>query len=257
MATERPGLGTPEVVDFHNGVHAILGMETVEGVHAANVGVITTPRAIVFVNSGQTEAQAGFVWNYAQGRAPSREMFYLVLTHHHLDHCFAASFFDERHALIYAHKAFSECMAEMRKHLAANDYQEMLCAFLRVDAEKCRRHVGAVHPVAPHRHVGEEVSLAVNGEEVRVLHLPGHARCELVVYHPRTKTLFAGDAVNEKAGPVTMFGDAKDWRRWVGGLERLRRLEIERIVPGHGNVCGPAVIDGHIAALEKRIAAAG
>ncbi|MBM3307574.1 MAG: MBL fold metallo-hydrolase [Candidatus Eisenbacteria bacterium] len=257
MATDRPGLGNPEVVDFQNGVHAVLGMETVDGVHAANVGVITTPRTIVFVNSGQTEAQADFVWSLAQSRAPAREMLYLVLTHHHLDHCFAASFFDERHALIYAHRSFLECMAEMRKHLGAADYQEMLCAFLKIDADRCRRIVGPVHPVTPHRHVGEEVSLAINGEEVQILHLPGHARCELVVYHPRTRTLFAGDAVNEKAGPVTLFGDSKDWRRWVIGLERLRKLEIERIVPGHGKVCGPGVLDAHIETLEKRIAAAG
>jgi cyclase len=253
---ERPGLGNPEVVDFKNGVHAVLGMETIEGVHAANVGIITTPRAVVFVNSGQTEAQANFVWSLAQSKAPAREMFYLILTHHHLDHCFAASFFDERNALIYAHKSFSECMAEMRKHLAATDYQHMLCAFLKIDEERCRRVVGSVHPVTPHRHVGEEVSLAVNGEEIHVMHLPGHTRCELVVYHPRTKTLFAGDAINGKAGPVTMFGDAKEWRRWVSGLEKLKKLEIEKIVPGHGDICGPEIIDSHIEAIEKRIAGA-
>lgn len=257
MATTPNGLGDPEVLDFQNGVHAVVGMETVEGVHAANVGIITTPRAIVFVNSGQTEAQANFVWSHAQGRAPSREMFYLVLTHHHLDHCFAASFFDDRHALIYAHRSFPECMAEMRKHLGATDYQEMLCAFLKIDAERCRRVVGSVHPVMPHRQVGEEISLAVNGEMVQVIHLPGHARCELVVYHPRTRTLFAGDAVNERAGPVTLFGDMRDWRRWIIGLERLRKLEIERVVPGHGKVCGPEIIEAHIEALGKRIAAAG
>jgi cyclase len=147
-------------------------------------------------------------------------------------------------------------MAEMRKHLGASDYQSMLEAFLNVDADTCRRHVGHVHPVAPHRHVGDEVSLAINGEEVAILHVPGHAPSELVVYHPRTKTLYAGDAINEKGGPVTMFGDARDWRKWVTGLEKLQKLEIERIVPGHGDVCGPEIIDEHIEALEGKIAEA-
>jgi cyclase len=252
-----PGLGTPRTVDFGNGVHAILDMRTVEGVHAANVGLITTARTYVFVNSGQTEAQATFAWNYAQTKAPNREMSYLVLTHHHLDHCFAASFFDERHALIYAHKSFSACMAEMRRHLGAGDYRSMLEAFLKIDPATYQRNVGSVHPVAPHRHVGDEVSLAINGEEVVISHLPGHTPSELVAYHPRTKTLFAGDAINEKAGPVTMFGDAKEWRKWVAGLEKLKKLEIERIVPGHGNVCGPDIIDTHIKTLEGRIKEAG
>jgi len=253
---DQPGLGSPRIVDFENGTHAILDMETIEGVHAANVGIITTARTMVLVNSGQTFAQAGFIWNYAQSRAPGREMAYMVLTHHHLDHCYASSFFDERHALIYAHKSFSACMAEMRKHLGAGDYQSMLEAFLNVDADTCRRHVGHVHPVSPHRHVGDEVSLAINGEEVVIIHVPGHAPCELVVYHPRTKTLYAGDAINERAGPVTMFGDVRDWRKWVTGLERIQKLEIERIVPGHGDVCGPETIGEHIEALEAKIAEA-
>jgi cyclase len=253
---EHPGLGTPRTHDFENGVHAILDMETIEGVHAANVGIITTARAQVFVNSGQTEAQARFIWDHAQSRAPGREMTYLVLTHHHLDHCFAASYFDDRHALIYGHKSFGSCMAEMRKHLGAGDYREMLEVFLQIDSDTLRAHVGSVHPISPHRHVGEETSLAINGEEITITHLPGHARSELVVYHPRSRILFAGDAINERAGPVTMFGDPGEWRKWVAGLEKLTKLEIESIVPGHGEICGPEIIEDHIERLEKKIAEA-
>lgn len=253
---EQPGLGSPRAHDFGSGVHAILDMETIADVHAANVGIISTARAQVFVNSGQTEAQARYIWDYAQAKAPGREMTYIVLTHHHLDHCFAASFFDDRHALIYGHRSFGACMAEMRRHLGAGDYREMVEAFLKIDGETCERNVGNVHPVSPHRHVGEETSIAINGEEVTIMHLPGHTESELVVYHPRTRILFAGDAINERAGPVTMFGDARDWRRWVAGLERLKKLDIEFIVPGHGEICGPEIIDGHIDALEKKIAEA-
>jgi len=231
-------------------------METIVDVHAANVGIITTARAQVFINSGQTEAQAQFVWDYTQSKAPGRDMTYVVLTHHHLDHCFASSFFDDRDALIYGHRSFGSCMAEMRKHLAANDYREMVEAFLKIDSETCRKHIGSVHPISPHRHVGEETSVAINGEEVTIIHLPGHTECELVAYHPRSRILFAGDAINERAGPVTMFGNARDWRKWVVGLERLKKLEIEAIVPGHGEICGPDIIDDHIASLETKIAEA-
>ncbi len=254
---EQPGLGTPRTFDLGNGVHAILDMETIEGVHSGNVGIIATARAQVFINCGQTEAQGRFVWDYAQEKAPGREMTYVVLTHHHLDHCFAASLFDDRHALIYAHKSFGRCMAEMRSHLGASDYQGMLQAFLNIDAETCKKLIKSAHPISPHRLVGEEVSIAINGEEALIQHLPGHTPCELVVYHPKSKILFAGDAINERAGPVTMFGDAREWKKWVAGLEKLNRMEIEQIVPGHGDVCGPEIIDRHIEALEKKIAEAG
>ena len=254
---DNPGLGSPRTVDFENGTYAVLGMETIDGVHAANVGIITTARTVVFINSGQTATQAAFLWDLARTRAPGREMVYLVLTHHHLDHCYAASYFDDRHALIYAHKSFSACMAEMRKHLGATDYQSLLEAFLKIDSGTFTTHIGNVHPVSPHRHVGDEVSLAINGEDVVIMHCPGHAPSELVVYHPRTKTVYTGDAINERAGPVTMFGDVRDWRKWVTGLEKLRKLEIETVVPGHGETCGPDIIGTHIEALERKIAEAG
>lgn len=253
---EHPGLGEPRTHDLGGGVHAILDMETIPDVHAANVGIICTARAQVFVNTGQTETQARFVWDYAQSKAPGREMTYVVLTHHHLDHCFAASYFDDRHALIYGHRSFGSCMAEMRRHLGAEEYREMLEEFLKIDDETCRKNVGTVHPVSPHRHVGEETSIAVNGEEVTISHLPGHTESELVVYHPRSRTLFAGDAINERAGPVTMFGDAADWRKWVAGLEKLQKLEIDRVVPGHGEITGPEIIEDHIEKLQKKIAEA-
>lgn len=253
---EHPGLGTPRTHDLSGGVHAILDMETIVDVHAANVGIVSTARTQVFINSGQTEAQANFIWDYAQSKAPGREMTYLVLTHHHLDHCFAASFFDDRHALIYGHKSFGSCMAEMRKHLGANDYREAIEAFLKIDSDTCRKLVGSVHPISPHRHVGEETSIAINGEELTIMHVPGHTECELAVYHPKSRVLFAGDAINERAGPVTMFSDASDWKKWIVGLERLRKLDIETIVPGHGELCGPEIIESHIATLEHRIAEA-
>ncbi len=253
---EQSGLGDPRTHEFGNGVHAILDMETIADVHAANVGIITTARTQVFINSGQTEAQARFVWDYAQQKAPGREMTYLVLTHHHLDHCFAASYFDDRHALIYGHRSFGGCMADMRRHLDADDYREMLEVYLKIDSDVFKRQIGNVHPISPHRHVGEETSIAVNGEEVTIIHLPGHTESELVVYHPKTQILFAGDAINERAGPVTMFGDTGDWRKWVVGLEKLKKLEIQRIVPGHGEITGPEIIDDHIEKLQKKIAEA-
>lgn len=253
MGQPVAGLGTPETFDFENGVHAILDLETVAGAHAANVGLIATTKAGIFINSGQTEAQARFIWDYAASRTPGREMTYLVLTHHHLDHCFAGSFFDDKHALIYGHRSFSACMAEMRSHLGVRDYRGMQMALLKIDDETYDRHMGSVHPVYPHRQIGEEVSLALNGEEILIVHLPGHTPCEVVVYHPRTKILFAGDAINERAGPVTAFGDVREWRKWVAGLEKIKKSDIERIVPGHGCICGPEIIDEHIATLEKRI----
>ncbi len=117
--------------------------------------------------------------------------------------------------------------------------------------------MGAVHPISPHRHVGEETSIAINGEEVTIMHLPGHTECELVVYHPRSRVLFAGDAINQRAGPGhDVRRSAQTGGSGSSGSRDCGSSTIETIVPGHGELCGPEIIDEHIVTLEERIAEA-
>jgi glyoxylase-like metal-dependent hydrolase (beta-lactamase superfamily II) len=56
---------------------------------------------------------------------------------------------------------------------------------------------------------------------------------------------------------ATRFGSPTEWKIWISQLERLKKLEIDTIVPGHGELCSKKEIDRNIAflrgLLEKKI----
>jgi glyoxylase-like metal-dependent hydrolase (beta-lactamase superfamily II) len=76
-------------------------------------------------------------------------------------------------------------------------------------------------------------TVALGGQELSVLHTPGHAEHHVALWHEGSGTLFSGDLVSEndhfQYGPL--YGDVRAYRN---SLERVRDLEPARLVPMHG-----------------------
>lgn len=73
----------------------------------------------------------------------------------------------------------------------------------------------------------------VAGEEIRIIHAPGHTAGQLNLYIPSQQVLIAGDNIVAKGtswiGPPD--GDMSDY---IQTLNRLKQLKISKIGPGHG-----------------------
>jgi glyoxylase-like metal-dependent hydrolase (beta-lactamase superfamily II) len=78
---------------------------------------------------------------------------------------------------------------------------------------------------------GERVE--VEGARLRAVHTPGHAPDHLCFYLEEERALFTGDVILG-VGTTVIPLDGGDMRLYLETLERLARLEIERIYPGHG-----------------------
>lgn len=83
--------------------------------------------------------------------------------------------------------------------------------------------------VAPLR-PGEEI--AFGGGRVRVLHTPGHASDHVCLHIPSERALIAGDCVLGEGTPVIAPPDGK-MGTYLTTLDRLEKLDIERLYPGH------------------------
>jgi len=69
-----------------------------------------------------------------------------------------------------------------------------------------------------------------------------HTASDVVVYLHRRKMLFTGDVVLNKQAPVTV--GVADPDGYVAAFDQFQKqFVIEKIVPGHGEVGGPEVID--------------
>lgn len=87
-----------------------------------------------------------------------------------------------------------------------------------------------MHPALPTLTYDNKVTLYHGGREFRVMHFVGNTAGDSVAYLPKEKILLAGDLLT---APVP-FGADSHPRSWIESLKTLERLDVEVIIPGHG-----------------------
>jgi glyoxylase-like metal-dependent hydrolase (beta-lactamase superfamily II) len=78
----------------------------------------------------------------------------------------------------------------------------------------------------------------VDGTEFRleVLHTPGHAPNHLCFFLDEERVLFTGDTILDGMYSVVSPATGGDMTKYLATLERLRKMRLARIAPGHGDV---------------------
>jgi cyclase len=165
----------------------------------------------------------------------------LVNTHHHGDHTYGNGWFPD--ATIVSHRSTRDAICSLD---TANSRRR----FPGVD-------FGELRPTPPLLTFDERVYLNV-GDMVLDVFSPGVAHChgDTVVHVRGRSLLFGGDIVMNGCTPTFVGGSANGY---LDVIARLRSLEVERIVPGHGRICGPSVlneIEGYVRWILE-VAAAG
>jgi cyclase len=87
-----------------------------------------------------------------------------------------------------------------------------------------------MHPALPTLTYDNKVTLYHGGREFQVMHFVGNTAGDSVAYLPKEKILLAGDLLT---APVP-FGADSHPRSWIESLKTLERLDVEVIIPGHG-----------------------
>ena len=78
-----------------------------------------------------------------------------------------------------------------------------------------------------------DVTLRVGDHTFHCLHTPGHTPGQLAVHVPEEGIVFTGDTIFSGCQTWLMTSDVEGW---LAALERIRSLDFEQIVPGHGPV---------------------
>jgi glyoxylase-like metal-dependent hydrolase (beta-lactamase superfamily II) len=244
------GLGNPNVHKLETDVLAITGLyhTSIAKGFSVNSGMIFTDKSIIFIDCGMTIASAEFLWKLAQESMRGGERLYLILTHHHSDHVFGMRVFKEKGAQIIAHKGVKEELENDNGR-----YKTFIAERMGWDSKKADEILGNVIISIPDRTIEKDETICIDGEKIFLLTTPGHVPDEICVYHPKSRTLFAGDAIYEGSNLNTSFGGPDQWREWIVQLERLKKLSVRTIVPGHGNLCSVSEIDRNIDYLTKML----
>jgi cyclase len=84
--------------------------------------------------------------------------------------------------------------------------------------------------------------------EVRYVGTPAHTTNDSIVHIPERSVVFTGDLLFNGGTPFALMGSVAGWIEVLQTV--LRPLGAGTLVPGHGPVCGPAVIDDVLAYLR-------
>jgi cyclase len=93
-----------------------------------------------------------------------------------------------------------------------------------------------------------EMVLEVGGREVRLIETgPAHTRGDMMVYIPDAKTVFGGDMLFASCTPVIWAGPVENY---IAALDKILAMDVEVVVPGHGQVSDKSAVAQSKAYLE-------
>jgi cyclase len=193
------------------------------GYVGANVSCIQTNRGLVFIDSPFLPRDAR---NWAQTvvRRTGSAIAYQINTDHHFDHVLGNSFVTDRVIKYLADKDALLSMIRGTFPALGGD----------VEAELLQVTIGPAE-------ISFEKSLTLDLEDatLRLEFVGGHSPGTILVRYLEGNAVFTGDNVEEF---FPYFGQSRFYV-WKDVLKRLASMDLDIVVPGHGEVGGKELVD--------------
>lgn len=200
-----------------------------------NTGFLVGRDGVTCVDSCSTERRTR-AFRQALAQVTGEPVRVLVNTHSHPDHITGNALFNQ--AAIVAHEATRT---------------EVLAGFPPIHHIFQPYEPGNLPTAAPFLTYTDGLTLWVDDLrcEVRYVGTPAHTTNDSIVWVPERSVLYAGDLVFNGGTPFLMSGSIAGAVKVL--TEEIAPLGAATIVPGHGPVCGPEVIDrvlGYLAFVQ-------
>jgi cyclase len=218
----------------------------IDGSTYGNVGCIRTANHVVVIDTGMTPIIAQEFHKLVQQEigTPITEV---ILTHYHSDHVFGAQEF-QKYPLIASSK-----MVELYPELLEDQWSpESLEEMRQLRAETdpvLSRQLENLQIITPTKTFEKSLFLGENNE-IKIHHTGGHTVGHSMVYFVPERVLFAGDLVFCQEYPYA--GDSTNSPRdWIKAFEKILRMLVNTIVPGHGPLCDKGEIRIQLAYFKQ------
>ncbi len=103
-------------------------------------------------------------------------------------------------------------------------------------------------PNPPTRTFDKELTLHVGNHTFQITHLPGHTAPQTAILVPEEGVVFTGDNIFFKC--KTFIQEADPWE-WLDALRALERMDVDVIVPGHGETCDKTYLSTQAQIIEN------
>jgi len=206
------------------------------GIFACNLGLVTTKDGNVLIDTPHLATDAV---RWRDEVMEKGEVLYLINTEEHPDHTETSHFFP---GTLITHQKTRETLAE-------------------VGTEAVMKRMAHLNPEGMPLMEGFRLRLAdvtftegldifLGGLTVRLFSLPGHSPGGIGVYIPEERVVFTTDII---------FHRRKSWlheadpEKWLQSLKRIGELDVDIIVPGHGELCTKAYLEEQSGIIEQWI----
>lgn len=147
----------------------------------------------------------------------------LVLTHSHWDHILGPAFFPGVKIIAqnnYVNEVSGENEAPIQRQIKKWETEYVV-----------KRTQTFMIPL-PDQTFDKKMSLTVGSLSFELIHAPGHAADQLIIYQPDQKILWAADMLSDLEIPFV----SDNLAAYQATLKMLSGFEIEVLIPGHGFV---------------------
>ncbi|MFW6125580.1 MAG: MBL fold metallo-hydrolase [Chloroflexota bacterium] len=215
------------------------------GFRGCNPSFITTREGIVMIDSPQRPSDAVKWRQEMEGKGEVR---YLFNTEPHGDHVTGNYFFT---GTVIAQEGTREAVE------TSFDLETLMERLKVMDPDGLSLMEG-YRVKKPSITFSDRLTLYLGDHTFEAMHLPGHTPSETAVYVAEERVVFTGDNVFYKCQTFLHQGLPD---KWLESLDKIGELDVDTIVPGHGQVCDKgylkeqaAFINDWVEAVKQAIA---
>jgi cyclase len=169
---------------------------------------------------------------------------YLFLTHYHGDHVFGMAPFKDTQVI-----GSKELVESMKGRMKEKWTREAFDEWKKEEPELAEV-IAQIEVWLPD--IGFDSKYIIEDEDMSVefYHSGGHTGCSSYAYIAAERVLITGDDLASFDWPY--ISDATgDPDKWISAFERMLRLDIDAVVPGHGPIVGREHLQEHLNYLRS------
>jgi cyclase len=208
-----------------------------------NPSFIETSDGYVMIDSPQQPIDAVRWRERLEEKAPIR---YLINTEPHGDHISGNAYFPG--VTVVGQVKLQECFDRYLN--ASGSLDEKRERFKQTDPDSVWLVGHPDYPASnpPTLTFTDQLTLNVGDHTFNIIHMPGHTAPQTSIHVPEEGVVFTGDNVFHKCR--TWMQECDPWE-WLAALDRIAALDVDIIVPGHGEPCGKAYLKEQAQIVEN------